>query len=50
MLTKERRPMTEAERKIVQEALSSVIRRMGWAFRFGALLTELLMLRRASAE
>ena len=41
MLTKERRPMTEAERKIVQEALSSVIRRMGWAFRFGALLTEL---------
>ena len=41
MLTKERRPMTEAERKIVQEALSSVIRRMGWVSRFSALLTEL---------
>ena len=33
--------MTEAERKIVQEALSSVIRQMGWVSRFSALLTEL---------
>lgn len=41
MLTKERRPMTEAERNVAQEALSRVIRQMGWASRFGALLTEL---------
>lgn len=33
--------MKEAERKIVQEALSSVIRQMGWVSRFSALLTEL---------
>lgn len=41
MLTKERRPMTEAERKIVQEALFSVTKRKGWVDRFVELLTGL---------
>jgi len=41
MLTKERRPMTETERKIVQDELASTLREQGCVSRFGGLLSEL---------